>query len=96
MWQIRQWPPFCFGSIILTSNSNRLIDDGQISNSDGSPSWVTVNLGVCAYLMYIRYPKSRLFLQLPDSALLCSFVHIHETAGKCPSTLKRLVTSLNQ
>ena len=44
MWQIRQWPPFGFGSIILTSNSNRLIDYGQISDSYGSPSWITVNL----------------------------------------------------
>ena len=44
MWQIRQWPPFCFGSIILASDSNRPIYDGQISDSYGSPSWITVNL----------------------------------------------------
>ena len=44
MWQIRQWPPFSFGSIILASDSNRLIDDSQISDSYGSPSWITVNL----------------------------------------------------
>ena len=44
MWQVRHWPPFCFGSIILAGDSDRLIDDGQISNSNGSSPWVLYSL----------------------------------------------------
>ena len=96
MWQIRQWPPLCLGSIILASDSNRGIDDGQISNSDGSSSWITVNLGVCSNLMNIRQSKTRLFLQFPDSALFRSLIHVHETTGKCPCTLERRIPSLDK
>ena len=52
--EVRQWPPFSFGGIILASDRNRLIDDGQISNSNGSSPWVTINLGICSNLMHIR------------------------------------------
>ena len=30
VWQIRQWPPICFGSIILACNGNRNIYNGEI------------------------------------------------------------------
>ena len=80
--------PLSLGSIILASDSNRLIDDGQISNSDGSPSWVTVNLGVCTNLMHIRQSKPRLFLQFPDSALfVVSFVSM-KPSGNAHAPLK--------
>ena len=96
MWQICKWPPLCFGSIILASNSYRFINNSQICDSNSPPSWVSVKLRVCPNLMNIRHSQSCFFLQFSDGTLFRCLIHIHETSGKCPCSLKRLVTSLNQ
>ena len=96
MWQFRQWPPFCFGSIILASDSNRLIDDSQICHCDCSPSWVTVNFGVRTYLIYFANLQSRFFFQFTYGTLLCSLIHIHKTARECPAALEGFAATFNQ
>ena len=104
--EVRQWPPFCLGSIVLTSDSDWFINDSKVSNGDSSSPWVTVrstfgrlqgkNLGVGSYLLNLRQSKPSFFLQFPDGALFRGLVHIHEAARKCPATLERHVVPLNQ
>ena len=81
-WQCRQWEPLCLCSIILTSDLDGLIDDGEVCHCDGAASWVAIHFGVCANLVHIGYSESRLFLQFPYSTLLRGLIHIHETTKK--------------
>ena len=46
--------PLSFCGIILTNHFSRCIDDREICHSNGAPSWVSVNFGVCTYLMDVR------------------------------------------
>ena len=96
LWQSRQTKPFRFGCIILACNSNRFIDDGQISDSDSPSSWVSINLRVCSNLMHLRNSKSRFFFQFTDSTLLRGFIHIHETTWESPASLERFIATFNQ
>ena len=94
MWQVRQWPPFCFGSIILASDKDWFINDSEVSNGDSSSSWVTVNLGIGSNLLDIRHSKPSFFFQLPDGALFRRLIHIHEAAGESPASFERFIASL--
>ena len=94
--EIRQWPPFCFGCIILTSDGNRFINNGEVSDRNSPSSWVTINLGIGSYLLNLRQSKSSLFLQFPDGSLFRCLVHIHKTARECPASLEWLIASLDK
>ena len=69
------------------------IDGSKISNRNCPSSWVAVHFRVGTYLTDGRNLQASLFLQLTDSTLFCSLIHVHKTARERPSSLERVEAS---
>ena len=52
--QLRQGPPLCLGSIIMSLYGQRGINDGQEGYGHSSAAWVAVNFGIGTYLLNVR------------------------------------------
>jgi hypothetical protein len=89
-------PPFGLGSIVEASNWKCLRYVSNVSHSNGTTTWITVDCRIGSNLFNLPYLKSCLFFEFASGTLFSGLVHVHKATRECPTAFEGFTTSLNQ